>query len=328
MKKTGFFMVLMLLTCSIAGAQELKAPVHLRLASQDLGSAWYVYGANFAKLWRSALPKGSTIDVLPYGGAPANGMLMGKGEAELGFSYPAIANWALKGKVAFPTKIDVITGLVGALDKYYLAVIATKRSGIQSLEDVATKKIPVRLVSQPVGSSGEFSMRLLLEAYGMSYEAIKSWGGSVTPTSTSVAQAQMTDGKADIWIQVVTAGHPAISELAISTELKFIPTEEKIIKKMVEYGYEKTVLPAKVFKGQDKEVNLVGFPTILIGHKDLKNEVAYLLTKVLMENKIELGKGHAGLKDFSPEEAWKFEQFEIPLHPGAKKYYQEKGFIK
>jgi uncharacterized protein len=328
MKKTAFFIVLVLLWCSLAEAQEQKTPVHLRLASQDLGSAWYVYGANFAKLWRSALPKGSTIDVLPYGGAPANGFLMGKGEAELGFSYSAIASWALKGKVAYSTKIDVITGLVGALDKYYLAVIATKRSGIQSLEEVVNKKIPVRLVSQPVGSSGEFSMRLLLDAYGMSYEAIKTWGGSVTPTSTSVAQAQMTDGKADIWIQVVTAGHPAISELAISTELTFIPTEEKIIKKMVGYGYEKTVLPAKVFKGQDKEVPLLGFPTILIGHKDLKNEVAYLLTKVLMENKNELGKGHAGLKDFSPEEAWKFEQFEIPLHPGAKKYYQEKGFIK
>jgi TRAP transporter TAXI family solute receptor len=298
------------------------------LAAQDLGSAWYVYGANFAKLWRSVLPRGSTIDVLPYGGAPANGLLMGKGEADLGFSFPAIANWGLKGRVAYTTKIEVITGMVGALDKYYLAVIATKRSGIQSLEEVANKKIPVRLVSQPTGSSGEFSMRLLLEAYGMSYEAIKSWGGSVTPTSTSVAQTQMTDGKADIWIQVVTAGHPAISELAISTDLVFIPAEEKIIRKMVEYGYEKTVLPAKVFKGQDKEVPLVGFPTILIGHKDLKNEVAYLLTKVLMENKAELGKGHAGLKDFSPEEAWKLEQFEIPLHPGAKKYYQEKGFIK
>ena len=68
---------------------------------------------------------------------------MGKGEADLGFSFPAIANWGLKGRVAYTTKIEVITGMVGALDKYYLAVIATKRSGIQSLEEVANKKIPV-----------------------------------------------------------------------------------------------------------------------------------------------------------------------------------------
>jgi TRAP-type uncharacterized transport system substrate-binding protein len=121
---------------------------------------------------------------------------------------------------------------VGALDRYYLAVITTKKSGITSLEEVSKKKTPVRIVSQPLMSTAEFSVRLLLDAYGMSYEEIKSWGGSVTPTSTGVCQAQMTDGKADIWIQVVTAGHPAVSELAISTDLVFLPFSEAIIKKM------------------------------------------------------------------------------------------------
>jgi hypothetical protein len=329
MKKMLMVLMLILWSFSIpAQAQELKTPAHLRIAAQDLGSAWYVYGASFGKLWRNVLPKGSTIDVLPFGGAPANSLLIEKGDADLAFSFTAIANWAVQGKVAYTKKIDVLTGLVGALDRYYLAAIATKRSGITSLEDLAKKKLPVRLVSQPVGSSGEFSMRLLLEAYGMTYEAIKSWGGSVTPTSTGVAQSQMIDGKADIWIQVVTAGHPAVSELALSTDLNFLPNGENVIQKMAEYGYEKTVLPANVFKGQDKEVPLVGFPTILIAHKDLKPEVAHLLTRTIIENKKELVKAHSGFKDFLPEEAWRFDQYAIPLHPGAEKYYREKGMMK
>jgi len=329
MKKMWWIVVLLLVSLSVpAGAQELKSPVHLRLASQDLGSAWYVYGATFGKLWRNVLPRGSTIDVLPFGGAPANAFLIEKGDADMAFSFTAIANWAVRGKVAYQKKIDAVTGMVGGLDKYYLAAMATKRSGVTSLAEVAQKKMPVRLVSQPVGSSGEFSMRLLLEAYGMTYDAIKSWGGSVTPTSTGVAQAQMTEGKADIWIQVVTAGHPAVSELALSTELNFLPDGENIQKKMVEYGYERTVLPAKVFKGQDKEVPLVGFPTILIADKELKSEVVYLLTKTIVENKKDLVKAHSGFKDFTPEEAGKLEKFGIPLHPGAEKYYREKGMIK
>jgi len=329
MKKMFLVLTVILFLLSVhAEAQEIKTPVHLRLAAQDLGSAWYVYGANFGKLWRNVLPRGSTIDVLPFGGAPANSLLLEKGDADLAFSFTAIANWAIQGKVAYSKKIDVISGLVGSLDRYYLAVIATKRSGITSLEEVARKKLPVKFVSQPVGSTGEFSMRLLFEAYGINYEAIKSWGGSVTPTSTSVAQAQMIDGKADIWIQVVTAGHPAVSELAISTDLIFLPAEENITKKMTEYGYEKTVLPARVFKGQDKEVPYVGFPTILLAHKDLQREVAYLLTKTIMENKEALVKAHAGFKDFKPEEAWRLDRYAIPLHPGAEKYYRDKGMMK
>lgn len=320
--------VLMIALSFDVGAQELKAPAHLRLASFDLGSAWYLYGANFAKLWRGVLPKGSTVDVLPFAGGIGNAFVIEKGDAEVGFLFSATANWAIQGKVAYSKKIDAITGMVGGLDRYYAAVMATKRSGITSLDDVAKKKLPVKMVAQPVGSASEFSMRLILEAYGMSYDDIKSWGGAVTPTSTGVAQAQMVDGRADIWINVVTAGHPAVSELAISTDLVFLPLGEEVIKKLVGYGYERAVLPAKTFKGQDKEVQLVGWPTILVAHKELKPEVAYLLTKTIVENKEALVKAHAGFKDFNPEEAWKLDLYGLPLHPGSEKYYRDKEMKK
>jgi len=320
--------VLIILLSVDAQAQELQAPVHLRIATMDLGSAHYVYGATFAKQWRNVLPKGSTIDVLPYAGGLGNAFVLDKGDAELGLLFGAAANWAIQGKVAFPKKIDVFGGLVGGLDRYYASIMATRRSGITSLEEVAKRKLSVKIVAQPVGSATEFSMRLILEAYGMTYDTIRSWGGSVTPTSTGVAQAQMADGKADIWINMVTAGHPAISELAMSTDLLFLSMSEEVIKKLMAYGYERALLPAQSFRGQDRDVPLVGWPTILVAHKEVKPEVAYILTKAIVENKKELVKAHAGFKDFTPEEAWKIDRYGIPLHPGAEKYYKDKGMMK
>ncbi len=330
MKKILAFAVVAWLVCFAlsAGAQELKSPVHLRIGTMDLGSAHYVYGATFAGLWREVLPKGSTIDVLPYAGGVGNAFVLDKGDAELGLLFGVVCRWAMEGKVAFNKKIDVITGLVGGLDRYYAGIMATKRSGITSLEEVAKKKMPVRIVSQPVGSASETSMKLILQAYGMSYEDIKSWGGSVTPTATGVAQSQMADGKADVWINMIVAGHPAISELAISTELVFLPMSDEIIDKLKVHGYEKALLPAKTFKGQDQDVPMLGWPTMLVAHKDLKPEVAYVLTKAVVENKEKLVKGHAALKDFVPEEAWNFKKYGMPLHPGAERYYKEKGMLK
>ena len=326
----SIIIILALLLLSHPGvqAQTLSAPAHLRIGTQDLGSAHYVYGAIFAKIWRGVLPKGSTIDVLPYAGGVGNALLIDKGDADLGLLFGAAAKWATDGKVVFDKKITVLTGLVGGLDHYYVGVMATKRSGITSLEEVARKKMPVRIVTQPTGGASEASTRLVLEAYGMSYEAIRSWGGAVTPTATGVVQAQMQDGKADVWINMVVAGHPAISELAMSTDLVFLPMSDAIIKKLEPYGYKKTFLPAKSFKGQDKDVPLVGWPTILVAHKDVKPEVAYILTKSIVENKAELVKGHSGLKDFMPEDAWKMTGFGIALHPGAEKYYRDKGMMK
>lgn len=312
-----------------APAQTVTSPVHLRQGTADLGSAHYVYGAIFAKLWRGGLPKGSTIDVLPYAGGTGNALLMDKGDADLGLLFGAAVKWAYDGTVVFNKKHEFIRGLVGSLDKYYIGIMVTKKSGITSLEEVAKKKSPVRIVSQPQGGASEASMRLVLEAYGMTYEMIRSWGGSVTPTSTSVAQNQMTDGKADIWINMLVAKHPMISELAMSTDIIFLPMSDEVVKKLETLGYKKDILPAKSFRGQDKEVQLVGWPTTLVGHKDLPAELAYVLTKTLVENKPELVKGHAALKDFIVEDAWKFQTpYGTPLHPGAEKYYREKGMMK
>ncbi len=328
MKRVVILAVILSLFAIPAQAQVIKSPVHLRLATQDLGSAWYVYGATFAKLWRGVLPRGSTIDVLPYGGAPANALLIEKGDADMGLCNNTVGRWAIQGKVAFPKPIAEIRGMIGALDKYYLAAVATKRAGIGNLEDVARKKMPVRIVTQPVGSSGEVSLRLLLGAYGITYEDIKSWGGSVTPTSTGVAQSQMIDGKADVWVQVIVAGHPAISELAISTDVVFLPYAKSIIDKLDDYGYQEAVLPAKTFKGQDQAVPMVGYPTILIGERDMNLDLAYVLTKCIVENKEQLTKAHAGFKSFIPEDAWKLVKIGIPLHPGSEKYYKERGWMK
>lgn len=148
--------LLMILLSANVQAQALKTPVHLRMGTADLGSAHYVYGAVFAKLWRNVLPKGSTIDVLPYAGGVSNALLIDKGDADLGVLFGAAAKWAVDGKVVFPKKIDVFAGLVGELDKYYVGIMATKRSGITSLEEVARKKLPVRFVTQPAGGIRSF----------------------------------------------------------------------------------------------------------------------------------------------------------------------------
>ena len=72
----------------------------------------------------------------------------------------------------------------------------------------------------------------------------------------------------------------------------------------------------------------MGSPTILIVRADLDEEVVYTVTKALLENKAALDKGHAGLKPFDPETAWKQEKLSVPLHPGAARYYKERGWMK
>ena len=310
-----------------AEAQAPKA-LSFRIASADLGSAWYIYGAAIGELIKKEIP-GASCDILPTAATIANVKMLEKGDAELGFSFSNVDRWAREGVISFPQPTKNIAGFVGSMDNYYLAVMITKKSGITSLDQIKEKKYPLKLLTVPVGGLGELGTRQLLEAYGISYQDIKSWGGSVNHAGRSVIEGAVKDGQADAVIHVVNAGHPMASAIAISSDVRFLPVRDDLINPLCEkYGYTALTIPPDAFKGQNYPVKTIGCHTTLLGLKSIPPDMAYKITKAVCENKEALGKAHAGLKAFRPEVSWMPDKIGMTLHPGAVKLYREKGWMK
>ncbi len=82
------------------------------------------------------------------------------------------------------------------------------------------------------------------------------------------------------------------------------------------------------FKGQKGPTMGADLGTHIIAHKDVPVEIAYIITKTIVENKEKLVERHKAWSGFKPEEAWKPENNSVPLHPGAAKYYRERGWLK
>ncbi len=327
MKRLGFVvLVIGLCLLNLHPSWALEAQ-KLRIATLELGSSWYVYGGLMADVLRKELPKSSTIDILPYAGGVGNLNLVSKGDAELGLAFPPTGKWAYNGQVAYDKKMTNLRGLVGGFDQYFVGIVATKKSKITSLEDIPNKKMPVHLVTVTRGSMGEFANRQITEALGSPYKTIESFGGKVTHTSFGVISKMIVDGQADVFMQVVTAGHPAMTEIAITADVVFLGLNEDIVKKLSAYGWSPATLPANTFKGQNAPVKTIGTTTSMIATDKLPNEVAYAVTKSICDNREVLSKGHAGLKPFNPEKGWRPENLGLPLHPGAEKYYREKGWL-
>jgi uncharacterized protein len=301
---------------------------NLRMATLELGSSWYIYGGMMADVLRKELPKGSTIDVLPYAGGVGNMNLVSKGDAELGMGFPVTGKWAFEGQMAYDKKMTNLRGLVGGFDEYFFGMVATKKSKITSLADIPRKKMPIHLVTVTRGSVGEFANRQVMDAVGAGYKTIESYGGRVTHTSFGVITKMLTDGQADVFMQVVTAGHPAMTEIALTTDLTFLSLEEEVIKKVTSHGWYPAVLPAGTFRGQNAKCATIGTTTSLFTTDKMSNEAAYAITKAICDGQPFLSKGHAGLKPFNPQKGWRPENLGMPLHPGAEKYYKEKGWMK
>lgn len=328
MRLFGKLTLALLLACVtlVATAQDLNEPVQLRIATQDAGSSWYAYGGTISELLRQNLPAGSVVDVLPYTGSIGNTQIVAQGQAELGMNFAPIAKWGHEGTSVYEQPMENLRAIVGGLDQYYFGMIAREGYKYDSLKEIVEAQAPVRIITQPRGGTGETAAALLLEAYGVTYEDVESWGGSVTHTSTDTVVSAMKDGRADVWFQPMPAGHPAVTELATTAQVKFLEPEEETLEFMAEnYGMFDAVLPAGTFRGQDEDVRMLGFPTVIMTTTDLPDEVAYAVAKILAENADVLADRHASMRVFDPQEAFKVENTGLPLHPGVQQYVDEAG---
>ncbi|HEV8439644.1 MAG TPA: TAXI family TRAP transporter solute-binding subunit [Methylomirabilota bacterium] len=305
-----------------------QQPVSLAFATLDSGSAWYVYGATIAELLRKTLPPGSNIDVKPRAGGVGNPRLVAKNETPLGLSFTVTNRWAWEGREAYDAKLDNLRGLAGGLDTYYLVAVVNKRLPVSTLRDLKDRKPPVKLVTQPVGALGEFAARQLLRAQGLSYADLRAWGGSTQHVGYNIIIDAFRDGRADMLIAVITPKHPSVSEIANSSDVKFLGLDDATIRGLAPLGYVPATMAGDTFKNQPEAVKTVGFPTVVITNKEMAEPLAYTVTKTILESKDALVRGHAGLKDFDPATAWQPEKVGLPLHPGAERAYREKGWMR
>lgn len=313
-----------------AAAQGTK-PHNLKFASFNIGTTWYIYAKAIGEMTEAALANGTKVEVLPYQGGVANPILVNKGGVDLGLSFSALSHWAYKGKMIYKKPNPNIRALVGGLNEpHRLGIVARADLPVASLGEIKAKKLKVRLATVQLGGAGEALANMALEAYGMKYDDIKGWGGTVSHVDLTAAIDQLRTGQVDMIIHNIGYKTPDFSKLAQETDIKFIGLGKKEMKAIVDkYGLEPDLkVEAGEFKGVKTDVPSIGYPTGVIASKDMPEETAYVITKVICENREKLAAAHPSLKVFQPEKAFlPGKNGGIPLHPGAKRYYKEKGLL-
>jgi hypothetical protein len=129
---------------------------------------------------------------------------------------------------------------------------------------------------------------------------------------------------------LITAGAPtsSVTDLANSHDIRIVPLagpDVEALRKKQPY-YAQVQLPANTYKGQTAPVDTLAVMAIWATHAEMSNDMAYEVTKALFENTEILGQVHPKGKEISLKTA--LLSVSIPLHPGAERYYREKGLIK
>ena len=309
-----------------------QAAADLKFGAMPLGSIWYVFAASFAKHIQPAMPAGSKVDIIARGGGVGNPIVVNDGKADLAFSNVITSFWAFHGEdeIYKGKKYPNIRALLGGLNEVWIAGLLTeeyiKRTGNDTLEKALTSRQPPRVIMKPAGSTVPPTVRLIFESLGLGFDAYKAGGGQIIQVNVSQIPNMMRDGRADLYFESVSPGHPATTEVTLTVPVRFMDLPDRTLAVLGKNGLKVHPLPAS-FKGQNGPTKAADFGTNLIVHKDMPEETAYRITRAVIENRDVIVAENKAMAGFVAKDAWRPENVGIPLHPGAQRYFKEKGWM-
>jgi TRAP transporter TAXI family solute receptor len=316
-------------TALIAAAGAAVAAEPVRIGSMPVGSGWYVAAAAMEQVFKPALNR--DVEVIARGGGVANPMVVEQGKADIALSNVATSVWAMNGQELYAgKKATHIRSLIGGLNPVYMAMIVRNdyinRTGNDTMEKIFTSGKPVRIVMKPQGSNVPPTVDMILAAYGLDRAKIKAQGGEIIQVDTAQIPDVIREGRADVLLDTVLKGHPMITEVSLTGDVRFVDLSEKARAALARNGVKPAKFP-QWFKGQSGPTWGADFGTQLIARDDLPDDVAYTIVKTFIEKRDDLVKAYPAFGAFNPKEAADPANNGIPLHPGAARYYKEKGLM-
>ena len=312
--------LLIIATCFIVAgfaSAVAAADVKMVLATGGTAGTYYPFGGAMAKIWNSKIP-GMNVTAQATGASVENVRLVNRGEAELAMVQSDTIDFAFNAKENFKEKLTKMS-VLAVLYPEVIQVIVRGDSKIDSFDDLKGMKIGV---GAP-GSGTEANFRQLADGYGLKKDDVKA-----QYLSFSESAEQFKDKHIDAFI--VTAGIPNAAVMDIGTQhsVRIINiTDSKAAAITKKYPFLSTfTIPANTYKNQTTPVKTVAVNAVLIASTDVKDDVAYSIVKSLFESQNELAAAHAKGKELNLKTA--SSGVSIPFHPGAVKYFKEKGLMK
>lgn len=300
----------------LAGHALAQGKTNLSISTGGTGGVYYPLGGGMASILTKYVPNWAvTAEVT--GASVDNMKLINAGKTDVGFSMVDTAWEAYMGVDKFKD-IKVPARTLMVLYPNRTQVVTVEGTGINSMQDLKGKRISV---GSP-GSGTEILALRLLEAYGLSND--------VKRERLSVAESvnAIKDRKIDAFFWVGGIPTAAVTDLAATPGIKMKLIDHGDLAEKMNAKYGKLYSPSKIkagsYPGYDKDNSITEVWNLIVTGDKMSNDDAYLIVKTLVEKKADIVAVHKEAESFSLDNQLQ-DRSPIPFHPGALKYFKEKG---
>ena len=246
------------------------------------------------------------------GASVENINLLNQDKVEMAFVMSDVLTDAINGENSFPAKIDKVQQ-VAALYPNYVQVVTSKNSGIKTLDDLRGKRVAVG----DQNSGVEVNARNLINGFGMTYDDLR-----VDYLGYAAAADALKSGRIDAAFLTSDLPNASLMELQQSFDLQMVEIPADRIQDIAKDKpfFVSLNIPAGTY-GNEADVPTAAIQNALVVRKDLSEDDVYKLTKTFFESLGSLESAHQAARAINLESAQA--GLVAPLHPGAKKYYDE-----
>ncbi|MCB8822439.1 TAXI family TRAP transporter solute-binding subunit [Microvirga rosea] len=294
-----------------------QAQEFLTVLTGGTSGVYYPLGAALSKIYSDKIPN-VRPSVQATKASVENLNLLQQGRGEIAFTLGDSLAFAWEGneEAGFKSKLTKLRG-VTAIYPNFIQIVASKDSGIKTLADLKGKRLSVGAPK----SGTELNARAILQGAGLSYNDL----GKVEYLPFNESVELMKNRQLDATLQSAGLGVASLKDLATSIPIAVVEIPASVVDK-VGAPYVKATIPAGTYTGQDAAVQSAAVVNYLVTRSDLSDDLVYQMTKTVFENLGDLTAAHSAAKDIKLESA--MSGMPVPMHPGAERYFKEKGISK
>src|SRR5262245_57496508 len=259
-----------------------------------------------------------------------------EGKFSLAWVNPSVQlTMAYRGKGPFPKRLPLRT--IAVFPSYDVMGFAVRKStGITSISQIKKERFPLKVSIRRMDKatrkddSAMFTVAEVLRAAGFTLEDVRRWGGEIhlaRSPSDPVRRASFESGAVDA---VFDEGIKSWARTALKNGFRFLPVEGSVLKHMVALGYRPVGMPKSRFPGMALDVQTLdfsGWPMIV--RADMPDNLAYALCETIEKRKEVMPTDNYKPLDIAQLCANDEESpYDVPLHPGAARFYRERGYLK
>ena len=300
--------------------------VTLTWTAGGAGGGWYSIAGGIATIIKEADPD-IVIKVVPGGGLQNPAMVASKG-AEIGWGLPFLNAAAYKGMAPFEKPLTELRALAGGMSMNYFHFYVDAESPLNTMDEIFGQKKKMRLAISQAGSSDTWVLERVLDSYKTSIPDLEKAGFTFLRGNYAFQANQFKDKNADGVFTFLAIPGAAVTEASVGRRLKLIDFSESALKHLEQFGITKGKIPVGTYEkaANTKDVVTAVAGSVITVNKDMSDELAYRLTKAFNDNYEKVRTIHSSMATYEIKDGPT--GCGVPLHPGAIKYYKEKGILK